>query len=264
MTTSANIKEYLLLAALVVAGLLLIVLQQSLPDRHWAISYLNAISSTLLMGGLLGVLYKKYIDGEHYKELKKILKIHESISESGLLEYRAKNNDFNYSKLITDSKYLTVIVNDGHRWVTTHANDLRDRFNSNSKTVFLHLDESNPFVHAVSAKVGYSLDQYISKLETARVELIKLYEESKKIGSLEIFMLKTYPTQAIYLTEKELVVTPYQTCSKRLNVPVYIFDATNENKGYFKDVKKDLNHILKESKKVFPNKQRDAQTELPI
>ena len=69
-----NSRQYLVLSGLVVVGLLLIVLQQSLDEPNWAISYLNAISSTLLMGGVLGVLYKKYVDEEHYKELKKNVK----------------------------------------------------------------------------------------------------------------------------------------------------------------------------------------------
>jgi|GEM_PF-3623968 hypothetical protein len=175
-----NTKQYFVLTGLVVAGLVLIVIQQSLGNEHWANSYLNAISSTLFMGGVLGVLYKKYIDDEHYKELKKLLRIHESIEDSGLLEYHVKSNDFNYSHLITDSKELTVVVNDGHKWVTINANDLRERFNRDTTTRFIHLDGNNPFVHALVIKTGYRHDEFVSKLDTARTELIKIYEESKK------------------------------------------------------------------------------------
>lgn len=261
----ANIRQYLVLAGLVVVGLLLIVLQQSLGNAHWANSYLNAISSTLLMGGVLGVLYKKYIDDEHYKELKKMLRIHESIEDSGLLEYHVKSNDFNYSHLITESKELTVVVNDGHKWVTINANDLRERFNRDTTTRFIHLDQNNPFVHALVLKTGYKHSEFVSKLDTARTELTKIYEESKKKGKLEIYAMETYPTHSIYLTEKKLVITPYQISSKRLNIPVYIYDATSSDRGYFKDVKSDLEHIISDAKKIFPapdddKKNQGAQT----
>lgn len=257
----ANTRQYLVLAGLVVVGLLLIVLQQSLGITHWATGYLNAISSTLLMGGLLGVLYKKYIDDEHYRELKKMLRIHESIEDSGLLEYHKKSNDFNYSHLVTDSKELTVVVNDGHKWVTINANDLRERFNRKTTTRFIHLDGSNPFVEALVSKTGYERSEFTSKLDTARTELIKIYEESNKKGTLEIYAMETYPTHSIYLTDKKLVITPYQISSKRLNIPVYVYDATNSDRGYFKDVKIDLEHIVSDAKVVFPVPDNDVTSQ---
>ena len=244
-------REYFIFSILIILGLSIIVLDQQLANEKYS-PYLNALASTALISGLLGALYKKYIDGIHYQEIRKLLKIHESIEDSGLLEYHKKSNEYNYANLINNSKELTVVVNDGLKWINNNANDIRNRFNRKTTTTFVHLDPESKFIPALAEKVGYTVEEFIKKLEMAKKELINLYDESDKRGTLEIFQFKTYPTKSIYLTESILVITPYQAAAKRLNIPVFVYDATNWNSGYYKDVVIDLNHIYTESNKVYP------------
>ena len=245
-------REYIVFSVVAILGLLCIVWSQSLSDTNGWVPFLDAVSSTLLMGGLLGVLYKKFVDGLHYKEIKRLLKVHDAIDDSGLLEFHPKVNEFNYAEIINEANELTIVVNDGLSWVKHYANDLRNRFNQDTKTVLFKLDPDSEFIPAFANKVNYTTKDYKSKLDTARVEIIKLYDESSKKGTLEIHLLKNFPTHSLYLTEKKLIITPYQMSSKRLNIPVFVYDAEDKSRGVFKDINQDLNHCFEEGKKVYP------------
>ncbi len=245
-------KEYIVFSVLAILGLLCIVWSQSLEATSRFAPFLDAVASTLLMGGLLGVLYKKFVDGMHYKEIRRMLGIHAAINESGFIDFIPKMNEYNYANLISESEELTVVVNDGLSWTKHYANDLRNRFNRDTKTILFNLDPDSEFIPALAKKVHYSSEDYKSKLETAKTELIKLYDESDKKGSLEIYRLRNFPTHSVYLTEEKLVITPYQMASKRLNVPAFVYDATDKSAGVFKDVHEDLNYLFEESTKVYP------------
>ena len=250
----SQMKEYIVFSVVAIVGLLCIVWSQSLDSTNELVPFLDAVSSTLLMGGVLGVLYKKFVDGLHYKEIKRLLKVHDAIDDSGLLEFHPKVNEFNYTKIINEAKELTIVVNDGLSWIKHHANDLRNRFNQDTKTILFKLDPNSEFIPAFANKVNYTSNDYKSKLDTARVELLKLYDESTKKGTLEIHLLKNFPTHSLYLTEKQLIITPYQMSSKRLNIPVFVYDAEDKSKRVVKDIYEDLEHCFEEGKKIYPSK----------
>lgn len=245
-------REYIVFSVIAIFGLLCIVLSQALTTGSKLIPFLDAVASTLLMGGVLGILYKKFVDGHHYKEIKRLLRVHDSVDDAGLLEFHPKVNEFNYAEIINNSEDLTIVVNDGLSWIKHYASDLRKRFNKKTKTVFFNLDPESEFIAAFAHKVNYTPEDYKSKLDTAKVELLKLYDESNKNGKLEIHLLRNFPTHSLYLTEKRLIITPYQMSSKRLNIPVFVYDAEDKTKHVYRDISEDLTHCFSEGRKIFP------------
>ncbi|HHX8507259.1 TPA: hypothetical protein ACVO0I_004608 [Vibrio diabolicus] len=260
MNKYGKLIENIILIGMLAVGLGLVVIEQfatESTDYKGLVPYISAVSSTLLTSGLLGLLYKKYVDGQHYGEIKRLLRIHESIEDSSLIRYIPRASNYNYNDLINNTKKLTVVLNDGNHWVTSNGDDLLARFSRKSTTELFVLSRESPFIDALVNKVDhYTKEQYLSKLDTAKHELVKLYEESCQKGELKIYELKNYPTQSYYLTETLIVTTPYQICSKRLNIPAYEYDATRKNSHFVKYVYKDVAYLRKESVLYFDSEKK--------
>lgn len=159
-------NTYLVSSIIAIIGLMIMVVNQqtSYPISQAIKPFLDQVSSLLFISGTLSVLYKKFIDESQQEEIKKILKIHNSLQESGFVEYRPKHNEYNFAELINDSEELTFILNDGLSWIKHNAGDLRNRFNKkHTITVFYQVDPDGDFIPAISKKVSYSLDDYKKK-----------------------------------------------------------------------------------------------------
>ena len=244
--------EYIVLSIITIIGLSLIVIQEKLTLSTATDNALSAVSSTLLVGGILGVLYKKFIDTNHFDEIKDMLGLHKAVVKSGLLEFHQEHKTFSFESLVHDSSELTVILNDGLGWVRNNTDELRKRFNRPSMTRLFIVDPEGVFVPAIAKKVNYTEDDYKAKLLSSKSQLENLHNESDKKGTLEICYLKNFPTKSIFLTEKYLVLTPYQASSKRVNVPVLVYDSTRKELGMMAECHQDFELMQQESTRVYP------------
>jgi hypothetical protein len=248
-----GIRTYLIFSIIALSGLALLAVSQQLgsTDNQTAKAFLEEASGLFLISGILSILYKKFIDENQHGEIKQLLKIHNSLDESGFLEYHSKHNEYKFSDLINNSDSLTIVLNDGLGWIKLYAGDLRERFKKrNTTTTFYQIDPDSEFVLAISKKVSCSPDDYKKKLEAAKTELTKLHQEGNK-GKLEIYRIKTFPTNSIFMTEDKLIITPYTMASTRGTVPVFVYSSAPD-KGVSKVITEDLNNLKKYRTKIYP------------
>lgn len=112
-------------------------------------------------------------------------------------------------------------------------------------------DPQGKFLEALAQKTCVPPDELRKKIEAMEAALKAAYERSSKIGSLEIFHLKNYPTQSVFASEDYVIVTPYQTASGRRVIPLFVYEDNRDERCYARDVKNDLKNVRAESKSVF-------------
>lgn len=192
-------RAYIIASLLIMFGLGTIVYKASLSPNAWQIAYLNELSSALLVGGLLSFLFKIFQDKESESNLRRLLRIHDSVDELGLQEILPESQAYNFTALIDNSASLRVVMNDGLRWVGNNAISLKNRLSrTGSLLEIFTVDPESSFVESLAAKTGTTPDDLRKKIKDTWVRLEKIYEGSEKKGVLKIYRLKTYPTKSVF------------------------------------------------------------------
>lgn len=240
-------RIYVIASVMIILGLISIAYKGSLPVADWKIAYLSELSSALLVGGLLSLLFKIFQDKESESNLRKLLRIHDSVDELGLREIMPESQGYNFTKLIETAGSLSIIMNDGLRWVGNNTVALQERFSKKSTTEFFTVDPESVFVQSLAGKTGITSVDLQKKIRDTWERLEECYNNSSKLGSLKIYKLKTYPTRSIFLTGNMLVETPYQTATGRANIPVYEYCKVARKDSPHSFASHDIEELRKES-----------------
>lgn len=240
-------RYYVIASVLIILGLVSIAYSGTLADSDWRSPYLGEFSSALLVGGLLSVLFKIFQDRESEITLRRLFRIHDSIEEVGLVEVLREAQAYNFTDIIEDSDNLSIVMNDGLRWIGNNTVNLQNRFSKQTVTNFYLVDPDSPFVTSLASKMGLTTEELQRKIRDSWKRLYDCYERSNPKGVLRIYRLKTYPTRSIFLSETIYVETPYQTASGRVNVPVFVYKKVDMNTCMFSFAQKDVAFIQKEA-----------------
>jgi len=241
-------RQYVIASVLIILGLIAIAYKASLPTEAWQLSYLSDLSSALLVGGLLSLLFKIFQDKESESTLRRLLRIHDSVDELGLKEIMPEVQAYNFTDIIQNSDSLVVVMNDGLRWIGNNTVSLQNRFSKKSTTEIFTVDPNSPFVSTLAAKTSTSEADLKKKIQDTWARIEDAYNKSTKAGDLTIYSLKTYPTKSIFLTEDQLIETPYQTASGRASIPVFIYRKVAREDSPYNFANNDVKALRTESK----------------
>lgn len=240
-------RTYIIASVLIIFGLIAIAYKGSLVVGAWQLPYLNDLSSALLVGGLLSLLFKLFQDKESETTLRRLMRIHDSVDELGLLEIKAESQGYNFTEIIEMADELSIVINDGLRWVGNNTVALQIRFGKKSTTEVFTVDPDSTFVECLASKVSVTKDELQKKIHDTWKRLEETYNNSEKKGSLKIYRLKTYPTRSMFVTQDMLVETPYQIASGRANIPAFVYHKVARQDSLYCFAKHDLNEMRKEA-----------------
>lgn len=247
-------RAYIIASILIIVGLASIAFKGTLEPANWLLPYLNDFSSALLVGGILSLLFKIFQDKESEGTLRRLMRIHDSVDELGLTEILSESQAFNFTSLIKDSDSLSIVMNDGLRWVGNNTVSLRERFSTKSTTEMFTVDPSSSFAICLAEKTEIELQDLKKKIEDTWKRMKECYEDSDKKGELVIYALKTYPTRSVFLSESLLIETPYQIAAGRTNVPVFVYRSVARLDSPHAFAKRDIEALRSESKEIFNSK----------
>jgi hypothetical protein len=184
-------RTYIIASLLIIVGLAAITYKGSLPTNSWQVTYLGELSSALLVGGLLSVLFRLFQDKESESNLRRLLRIHDSVDELGLKEILPESQAYNFTPLIDNASSLSIIMNDGLRWVGNNTVSLQNRMSrSGTLTEVFTVDPDSTFVDSLAAKTGVQPDELKKKIKDTWKRLDEIYDKSEKKGSLKSIALK--------------------------------------------------------------------------
>ena len=158
-------RVYVIASILIILGLLSIVYKGSLPINDWKVPFLEEFASALLVGGLLSLLFKVFQDKESESTLRRLLRIHDSVDELGLRQILPESQGYNFTKLIETAGTLSIVMNDGLRWVGNNTVALQERFSKQTTTEIFTVDPDSYFAKSLAQKVGMSVDDLRRKIE---------------------------------------------------------------------------------------------------
>jgi len=239
---------------MIILGLLAISYDGHLSDGAWAKPYLNELASVLLVSGVLSLLYKIFYEHDNQIRLQKLFRIHDSIEKIGLRSITSETQGFNFTDLIENSDSLSVVINDGLRWIGNYTTSLQHRLSKKgSRTEIFTVDPDGPFLSALANKIDMKEDNLRQKITDSWNRLREIHQKAGKKGDLKIYRLKNYPTHSLFLFDQNLIITPYQICSGRTNVPVYEYAKGKDDTFYFFALH-DIENLRAESKIEYDGK----------
>lgn len=250
-------KYYSITITIILIGFALFIAQSKVCsiDSTWY-SIIGNIASAILICGLISLLDHILLKQEEEKRLLDLFNISRAIKDSGLTNILADSGEYHYRDLLLKSNSFSAILNDGRRWVGNHQDALEKRFNKKgTETEFFLVDPDGSFCKALDTKThtdGH--DAPHEKIRTTVSILKSTYQKSQKLGSLTIYYLKNYPTQTLFFTEDTIIVTPYQTSSRRTTIPLYEYKYTPSTKSVASHMYEDLEFVRKESRVVYNSK----------
>lgn len=216
-------RLYVIASILIILGLIVIAYKGTLPAEDWKLPYLNDLSSALLVAGLLSLLFRIFQDRHHEEGLRRLMRIHDSVDELGLAEIVPQAQGYDFTTVIKDTINLSIVMNDGARWIGNNSVSLKERFGRKTTTELFTVDPDGPFVESLAAKTSVAVDDLKRKIRESWNLIEATFESSTKKGALRIYRLNAHPTRSLFLSENVLIETPYQIASGRTNVPVYIY-----------------------------------------
>jgi hypothetical protein len=152
-------KIYVIASVLIILGLLAITYKSSLAVTAWQSPYLNELSSALLVGGILSLLFKLFQDKEYEDTLRRLMRIHDSVDELGLVEIKPESQGYNFTEIIEEADELSIVINDGLRWAGNNTVALQTRFGKKTVTEVFTADPDSIFVECLASKVAVTKDE---------------------------------------------------------------------------------------------------------
>ncbi len=240
-------RQYIIASVLIILGLVSMVIKANLPIGAWPISYLSDLTSALLVGGLLSLLFKIFQDKESESTLRRLMRIHDSVDELGLKEILPEVQAYNFTDIIQNSDSLTIVMNDGLRWVGNNTIALQNRFSNKSVTEFFTVDPDSSFITSLAAKTSMNENDLKKKIQDTWQRIEDAYNKSSKKGDLIIYKINTYPTKSLFISEEIIIETPYQIASGRTSIPVYIYRKVARQDSPYQFVSNDVAAMRQES-----------------
>jgi len=236
-------RVYIIASILIIMGLISIAVVGGLGPNSKLVPYMDELSSALLVGGLLAMLFKAFAEKDSYDKLRHLLRIHDSVDDLGLIQVVPQNQRYNFKRIIAKSKTLSIVLNDGHRWIGNHSDLLIERFGQDTETELFTVDPDSDFAKCLAAKISITESTLADKIHRSWEVVKECYENSSKVGSLKIYRLETFPTRSIFKGDEILVETPYQIASGRVQVPAFEYRKVARTDSVFSFAEKDIDAI---------------------
>lgn len=241
-------RIYIIGSILFILGLLSITWQQSEIIPTWIKPYCDEFSSALIVGGLLSLLFKIFQDKQSENNLKRFLRIHDSVDDCGLQEIVKEAQSYSFSSIIENSKKLSIIMNDGLRWTGNNTVSLQKRLSTNNTiTEMFTVDPDSDFVNCLAQKTSIDKIDVQKKIKETWKRLDEIYNSSDKKGQMTIFKLKTYPTKSLFISEDICIETPYQISSGRVKIPVIVYRKVDRSDSLYNFIYNDYEAIKSEA-----------------
>lgn len=251
MKSSSGKLYYIVFSILLILGLVFIIpVAYTKGEQSWYNIIFSNLSGTLIVGATLSILFKIFKDKEDLRELHRIFKLHESVDNTGLCEIIPESQSFSFVDFLRNSEEISILMNDGNRWVGNYSVELENRFSKKTKTIFVTISPDSTFISILAEKVNTTVDSLREKIRTTRKLLMDSYNKSQKKGCLEIYETELFPTRSMFISESKLIETPYQTAKGRVKIPVYIYEKIANDSCIWNFANHDIEQLLKESKKI--------------
>ena len=248
-----QVKTVIAVLVFAISGLLLLIASLQMTPGFWA-TLMNQLSTALLVGGIWTGIYEFFMrndfvrmNTEQTAAVLDRIRLSEGGESIGLTDVYPDSSIFDFDSLLRDPPTLTILLNDGRTWVSTHSERLRARFSNPAlrTTIFL-LHPDSPMLQVLARKVGSSQESLRSKIAESIHMLKSLRSESTQ---LEILGHHLFNPHALFLSPDAAALTPYFAARGRRTVPLMRF-RDNSPASFVHKLRDDMIDLRNDSESI--------------
>ncbi|MGD1834386.1 MAG: hypothetical protein ACPKQO_01530 [Nitrososphaeraceae archaeon] len=239
----SNLKSIALSLFFIIISIILLYFAYKPGLRNTFGSYiLSNVSLTIFVSSSIGVLFnlitKTEITEDVHTVISDELDKNTRFKKLGLEEVYKSSKDYDFRDFISNSKNLTVVMNDSKAWKSTYHAAIKYRLKkSDFRTKFLLLDLDNSELNKVmSRKTRHEddIDYLRSKIIAVEKSLYSMNKNSNHY--LEIKKHDLINTYSVFMNDDTAILTPYRLSRGKEDVPLYIYKKPiNSNCEHFQD-----------------------------
>ncbi len=241
------------LSALVISLILLIVLSLDSiqhAEYSWIPKLLETMATTLMVAGTIGLFFQSIALNEIMAIIERHFKVFKGVNEVGLNDIHADDKDFAFDDMLLSSRELTIVMNDGRRWVGRHSDLLRKRLSyPYYKTTFIFQHPESDMINILAKKTQHPPIYIQEKIEGTVKELHSF--ERNESHELKTYGHELYNVYALFISEDFAAYTPYNIAYGRYTVPIFVFKKQRTESQYDM-LQKDAHNVIKLSKELLP------------
>lgn len=177
-------------------------------------------------------------------------------TSSGTINLVDSINDsrkFDYSRILAESRRVTICLNDGKSWVEAHEQELSVRIkDSRLKTTVILCHPESPMIEILARKESKDPEEVKNKIIFTVEKLVAMSGHSK---NLEVLGHSLINPSSIVLGDSSAVVTPYLLSRGKRIVPAFVY-AEGTSGGYFREIVRDFEQVRIDCERLdhFPSK----------
>lgn len=227
----------LLLGPLLGAGLLLLILGV-------VFRYESEQTSTRFSMEISGALSESLKSFLHRVDLSRLANECEKI---GLVGIEADCSNYDYSKILSESQQLVIILNDGRTWASVHRDRLRRRFSDPTKqTTFILCHPNSPMLQVLARKGSIEVPDLKSRI----MQTVKLLDEIKQpTTQLEVLGHYLFNSYSLILGDDTAIIIPYFISRGGRTAPMFKYEETKDN-SYFNYIVEDIERLRMDTENI--------------
>lgn len=168
-------------------------------------------------------------------------------SRIGLIEACADASTYDYGRIISESKKLVILLNDGRTWISVHRDRLRRRFADSAKETVVYLvHPDSPMVGVLARKAGRDVPALQGRIRET-VEILNEIREPQT--ALEILGHHLFNPHSLVIGDDMAVLTPYFASRGGRTVPAFRFEDTGAD-CFLRDIVEDLERLRLDSASI--------------
>jgi hypothetical protein len=189
--------------------------------------------------------------GSHVDMLQRVtatidrrLLVAEQAAKVGLAECHVDCNVYDFTNALSDSRTLTVMLNDGRTWTSVHRDRLRRRFEDATRTTTIFLVHPQSAMISVLARKG-SIEPEVLRSRISET-LTLLDEICLPTTQLEVLGHHLFNPHSLVLTDRSAMIIPYSTSRGRRTQPLLAFEDIGGD-CFYRQVAADMERLRMDS-----------------
>lgn len=211
-------------------------------------TFLETISSYIIVSCLLDILKKHFTDEELIKDISEGIN-----SEIDAMKLGIKKIDINNEKVLTPEKIIKsakkridILHVYGYRWTRDNEIILTQALKNKVKIRVIISDFNNEIaMRFYSNHMGRDVR---SKLQEVLNKWKDIYDNSGRSDNLEIYLFDGAITHAVYLNEQSVVIKSIPACKLYSEGNITTIYSKKLENGIYEKYEQEINQIVKESK----------------
>jgi hypothetical protein len=243
----------------IVAGLVLIVINEMYVKSGLWGEILNNLAVALFFGGIFEIMNEFYLKEKLVDLILHKLKLKETIDKTGIIEVFSDINDIDYRFYMKKaSRNIDIYHVYGRTWTNSHLETLKDKIlRSNCNVRVILLAPNSSFIQPLAERYEMLEGELRTNIKKMEETWKQLYQEKivvkkrKTQSSLKLYYSDSFPVYSMYRFDDTLIhVQSKPSKGRTTKLPTIVCVDTNKGHDLYDMYLKEIEEIIVQSQEV--------------